>query len=82
MSNEAKKSKTTLPEISPYVFTALLAFFGIWCFYDGWLTSELEMQKHLLFNRVCSSILIPWAAIDFFKVKKKYKKRKKKTLDS
>jgi hypothetical protein len=71
-----KKAKKPPPELNPYVFTALLFLFGIWCGYDGWLTSDPEMQKHQLFNRVVSVILIPWSVFDFFKVKKHYKKEK------
>ena len=56
--------------MSPYVFTLLLAFFGIWCFYDGWLSTDPEMQKHALFNRVLSFILLPWSIYDFMKLRK------------
>jgi hypothetical protein len=70
-----KKIKKAPPELNPYVFTVLLFLFGIWCFYDGWLTADLEMQKHQLFNRVVSAILLPWSAYDFFKVKKSYRKK-------
>ncbi|WP_022668819.1 hypothetical protein [Desulfospira joergensenii] len=62
------------PQMSPYVFTFLLLGFGLWCFWDGWLTSDPEMAEHALFNQVLSAVLIPWAIWDFFKVKKKYKK--------
>ena len=61
------------PQMSPYVFTFLLLGFGLWCFWDGWLTSDPEMAEHALFNQVLSVILIPWAVWDFIKVKKKYK---------
>ena len=56
--------------MNPYIFTVLLAFFGLWCFYDGWLTSDLDMQKHALFNQVLSIILLPWSVYDFFKIRK------------
>jgi hypothetical protein len=59
--------------MNPYIFTALLFFFGAWCFYDGWLTTDSKMQEHQLFNRVLSFVLLPWSVYDFFKVKKKYK---------
>ena len=62
------------PEISPYVLTALLAGFGLWCFYDGWLTTDPAMQEHLLFNRILSLILLPWAAIDFVRMRKREKR--------
>lgn len=75
MGNETEGKKAR-PELNPYVFTALLFLFGSWCFYDGWLTTDPEMQKHQLFNRVISGILLPWSAYDFFKVKKAYKKER------
>jgi succinate-acetate transporter protein len=56
--------------MNPYIFTALLLFFGLWCFYDGWLTSDPEMQEHALFNRVLSIVLLPWGVYDFFKIRK------------
>lgn len=61
-------------KMNPYIFTLLLFFFGAWCFYDGWLTTDPEMQEHQLFNRVLSFVLLPWSVYDFFKVKKAYKK--------
>jgi hypothetical protein len=66
------------PQMSPYVFTFLLLGFGLWCFWDGWLTSDPEMAEHALFNQVLSGILIPWAVWDFFKVRKKYGKKQDK----
>jgi len=80
--NEETKSDTEKkppkpPEISPYVFPALLAGFGLWCFYDGWLTTNVEMLEHQLFNRVVAGILLPWAVYDFLKVRKYERKHKK-----
>jgi len=69
-----KETKNAPPALNPYIFTVLLFLFGIWCFYDGWLSADPDMQKHQLFNRVISAILLPWSAYDFFKVKKSYKK--------
>jgi len=65
-----KKDTPKPPPMNPYIFTGLLAFFGIWCFYDGWLTSDPDMQKHALFNRVLSFILLPWSLYDFIKLRK------------
>lgn len=65
-----KKDIPPPPPMSPYIFTGLLAFFGLWCFYDGWLTSDPDMQKHALFNQVLSIILLPWSVYDFFKIRK------------
>ena len=55
------------PSISPYVFPLLLAVFGLWCFYDGWISSDPDMQKHLLFNRISSGVLLSWAFVDFLR---------------
>ena len=59
------------PQISPYVFPVLLAGFGLWCFYDGWLTADPEMLKHQLFNRIASGVLLAWAIIDFIRTRKR-----------
>jgi hypothetical protein len=66
MSNNNKEQKSP-PEIGPYVFPTLLAIFGLWFLYDGWFTSNPEMQEHQLFNRIGSLILLPWAIIDFIR---------------
>ena len=58
------------PQISPYLFPALLAGFGLWCAYDGWLTTDQEMQKHLLFNRIGSVVLLLWAVLDFLRTRR------------
>ena len=59
------------PEIHPYVFTVLLLLLGLWCFYDGWLTTNPEMMKHATFNRVASGVLIPWALIDYYRQRRR-----------
>lgn len=64
------KEKIAPPEIGPYVFPTLLLIFGLWCFYDGWVTSDPAMQEHRLLNRVGSIILLPWAIIDFIRTRK------------
>ena len=61
------KEKIPQFEVGPYVFPTLLAAFGLWCLYDGWISSDPKMQEYLLFNRIGSAILLPWAAIDFFR---------------
>lgn len=73
MTNE-KEIKKAPPTLNPYVFTVLLFLFGIWCFYDGWITTDPEMLKHQTINRVISGILLPWSVYDFFKVRRSYKK--------
>ena len=65
--SDNKKEQIPPPEIGPYVFPTLLALFGLWFVYDGWFTSDPDMQEHLLFNRVGSVILLPWAIIDFIR---------------
>ncbi len=55
------------PQISPYVFPVLLAGFGLWCLYDGWISSNPEMQQHILFNRIASGVLLTWAIVDFIR---------------
>jgi len=70
MSETQKKKQSAPPEVSPYLFPAILAVMGVWCFYDGWLTSNPDMQEHLLFNRVASGILLPWALIDFIRTRR------------
>jgi len=76
MSDKKPEIEKKPPEISPYVFPVLLAAFGLWCFFDGWLTADPEMQKHTLFNRIASGIMLPWAAYDFLKVRKHERKNK------
>ena len=71
------KDKTNLPktpQLNPYIFTILLLGFGLWCFYDGFLTTDPEMLEHATFNRVLSAILIPWGIWDFIKLQKRKKK--------
>ena len=66
------------PQISPYLFPVGLFCFGLWFFYDGWISANPDMQEHLMFNRVGSAILLPWAVIDFIrthKAEREYKKR-------
>lgn len=78
--------KVKPPEIGPFVFPAILAFFGLWCLYDGWLSTDPNMQEHLLFNRIAGGILLPWAVIDFIRTRKREKiaaeKEKKEELVS
>ncbi|WP_321494564.1 hypothetical protein [uncultured Desulfobacter sp.] len=74
-----KKQTPSPPQMSPYVFTFLLLGFGLWCFWDGWLTTDPEMAEHALFNQVLSAVLIPWGIWDFFKVKKSKKNNNRAT---
>lgn len=67
------EQKAAPPQISPYVFPVLLAGFGLWCFYDGWISADPEMMKHQLFNRIASGVLLLWAVIDFIRTHKREK---------
>jgi hypothetical protein len=70
--------KPAPPQISPYLFTFMLFCFGLWFFYDGWISTDPGMQEHLMFNKVGSFILLGWAVIDFFRthrIEKEYTAR-------
>jgi hypothetical protein len=58
------------PQISPYVFPVLLAGFGLWCFYDGWISVDPDMMKHQTFNRIASGVLLLWAGLDFVRTRR------------
>lgn len=51
------------PEFHPYIVSALLLGFGLWCFWDGWISADAGYK---LFNRIASAVLIGYAFIDFF----------------
>ncbi len=57
--------------INPFVFPVVLLILGLWCFYDGWLTTDPEMQEHILFNRILAAVLIPWSIWDFIRTRKR-----------
>lgn len=78
MNAMEKKSTPKPPQMSPYVFTFLLLGFGLWCFWDGWLTTNPDMVKHAMFNKVLSAILIVWGIWDFLKIRKRGKSGKGK----
>lgn len=67
---EEKEDRPAPPEFSPYFFPAILAVMGLWCFYDGWITTDPEMLEHLTFNRVLSVVLLVWAIIDFIRTRR------------
>jgi hypothetical protein len=73
---EKNNNKPVSPQISPYVFTILLMGFGLWCFWDGWLTTDTKMVEHTTFNRVLSVVLLCWGSYDFFKIRKRQKNKK------
>lgn len=73
---EKKDKKSAPPQMNPYVFTILLIGFGLWCFWDGWLTNDPDMIEHATFNKVLSAVLLPWGIYDFFKIRKRQKIKK------
>lgn len=74
---KGNKDRPKPPQLNPYVFTILLVAGGLWCFYDGWLTTDPDMLEHATFNRVLSVILLCWGAYDFFKLRLQQKKNQK-----
>jgi hypothetical protein len=68
--SDGKKERPAPPEVGPYVFPAILAIMGTWCFYDGWISTDPDMLEHLTFNRVTSVILLSWALIDFIRTRR------------
>lgn len=75
-------NKPAPPQISPYVFPILLIGFGLWCGYDGWLTTNKEMLEHQTFNRIASGVLFLWGAVDFYRTHKREKAEKENLIDS
>ena len=73
---EKEKTKKAPPRMSPYIFTILLIGFGLWCFWDGWLTTDPDMLEHAMFNKVLSVVLLPWGIYDFFKINTRQKNKK------
>jgi hypothetical protein len=80
--SEKPQEQAAPPEISPYLFPLILAVLGAWCFYDGWLTSNPEMQEHMLFNRVVSGVLLPWALLDFLRTRRADKAEKSQEVST
>jgi hypothetical protein len=71
MTDTAKKPARKPPEISPYLLTWVLAGFGLWCLYDGFLTTDANMQKYLWFNRGMGILLTTAAVWDYLRMRKK-----------
>jgi hypothetical protein len=69
------------PQISPYLFPFGLFCFGLWFFYDGWITTNPDMLEHLMFNRVGSVILLGWAAVDFVRTRKREREYRERRRD-
>jgi hypothetical protein len=75
-------SKPAPPQISPYVFPILLLGFGLWCAYDGWLTTDPEMLKHQMFNRIAAGVLLLWGVVDLYRTHKQERLEKTSTAQS
>jgi hypothetical protein len=71
MGETDKKPARKPPEISPYLLTWVLAGFGLWCLYDGFLTTDANMQKYLWFNRITGMLLTVAAVWDYLRMRKK-----------
>jgi hypothetical protein len=74
--------KPAPPQISPYVFPILLLGFGLWCAYDGWLTTNPEMLKHQMFNRIAAGVLLLWGVVDLYRTHKQERLGKTSTAQS
>ena len=72
---EKEQKKPAPPRLNPYVVTVLLVAFGLWCAWDGWVTTNPDKLEHATFNKVLSCILLPLAVWDFFKLRKSSKKK-------
>ena len=75
MSSNKNNSKNKPPEFHPYIVPALLLGFGLWCFWDGWISADAGYK---LFNRIASVLLIGWAIVDFYIWRKRLKKSESK----
>jgi len=83
VNDEASMSeeKSAPPQISPYVFPILLLGFGLWCGYDGWLTTDPEMLEHQTFNRVAAGVLLLWGVVDLIRTHKREKAYKAQQVE-
>ncbi len=82
MTETAKKPVRKPPEISPWLLTWVLAGFGLWCLYDGFITTDPGMQKYLWFNRVMGILLSGAAIWDFLRMRKKMELKAKAAKDN
>lgn len=77
MSEENKKSQP--PAIGPYFFPTLLFFFGLWCVYDGWFTTDPEMLRYKTFNQIMSVVFLGWSTYDVLHTRRMMQKLKSKS---
>lgn len=75
-------NKPAPPQVSPYLFPVLLIGFGLWCGYDGWLTTNPEMLEHQTFNRVAAGVLLLWGAVDLYRTHKQENAEKEAGTES
>ncbi|WP_448874750.1 hypothetical protein [Desulfobulbus propionicus] len=75
-------NKPAPPQISPYVFPILLLGFGLWCAYDGWLTTNPKMLEHQTFNRIASGVLLLWGSVDLYRTRIREQADKKNQAQS
>lgn len=81
MSEENKPQQQQPPAIGPYFFPVLLFLLGLWCVYDGWFTTNPDMFRHQMFNRIVAAIFVPWSVIDFVRTWKSEQLRKAKEMN-
>jgi hypothetical protein len=55
------------------MLSVILFAMGLWFLYDGFFNAEFarESAEHLTFNRVGAFVLLGWAGIDFYRMRKR-----------
>jgi hypothetical protein len=76
MSQEPNRSDSPPPHRptpSPYMLSVILFAMGLWFLYDGFFSQKFaeESAEHLTFNRVGAFVLLGWAGIDFYRMRKR-----------
>ena len=76
MSQEPTRSDPPQPHRptpSPYMLSVILFAMGLWFLYDGFFSQKFaeESAEHLTFNRIGAFVLLGWAAIDFYRMRKR-----------
>ncbi len=79
MAGDSQKTARKPPEISPYLLTWILAGLGLWCLYDGFLSTDPGMQSYAWFNRIAGVLLSAAAVVDFRRMRKKLSRLSRKT---
>jgi hypothetical protein len=62
---------------SPYMLSLILFAMGLWFLYDGFFneTFARESAEYLTFNRIGAFVLLGWAGIDFYRMRKRQLER-------